>query len=60
MAIFKGAGVAIVTPMHEDGSVNYEKMGELVEMQIVDIPMRLLSAGRPENLPRFHMRNIWM
>ena len=25
MAIFKGAAVAIVTPMHEDGKVNYEK-----------------------------------
>ena len=23
MAIFKGAAVAIVTPMHEDGKVNY-------------------------------------
>ena len=23
MAIFKGAGVAIVTPMYEDGKVNY-------------------------------------
>ena len=29
MAIFKGAGVAIVTPMHEDGSVNYEKLEEI-------------------------------
>ena len=26
MAIFKGAAVAIVTPMHEDGKVNYEKL----------------------------------
>ena len=34
MAIFKGAGVAIVTPMHEDGSVNYEKLGEILEFQI--------------------------
>lgn len=34
MAIFTGAGVAIVTPMHEDGSVNYEKFAELVEFQI--------------------------
>ena len=25
MAIFKGAGVAIVTPMYEDGKVNYDK-----------------------------------
>ena len=26
MAIFKGAGVAIVTPMYEDGKVNYDKL----------------------------------
>lgn len=34
MAIFTGSGVAIVTPMREDGSVNYEKFTELVEFQI--------------------------
>ena len=31
MAIFKGAGVAIVTPMYEDGKVNYDKLEELLE-----------------------------
>lgn len=34
MAIFEGAGVAIITPFHEDGSVNYEKFAQLVEEQI--------------------------
>ena len=34
MAIFEGAGVAIVTPMHEDGKVNFEKLGELIDFQI--------------------------
>lgn len=34
MSIFTGAGVAIVTPMHENGEVNFEKFGELVEEQI--------------------------
>lgn len=34
MSIFTGAGVAIVTPMNEDGSVNFEKLGELIEYQI--------------------------
>ncbi len=34
MSIFTGAGVAIVTPMKEDGSVNYEKLAELIEFQI--------------------------
>ena len=27
MAIFTGAGVAIVTPMYQDGTVNYDKLG---------------------------------
>lgn len=34
MAIFTGAGVAIVTPMNEDESINYEKLEELIEEQI--------------------------
>ncbi len=34
MAIFKGAGVALVTPYNEDESINYEALGELVEEQI--------------------------
>ena len=34
MSIFTGAGVAIVTPMNSDGSVNYEKLGELIDFQI--------------------------
>jgi len=32
--IFTGAGVAIVTPFHEDLSVNYDKLAELLEEQI--------------------------
>lgn len=32
--IFTGAGVAIVTPMKEDGSVNLEKLGALLDFQI--------------------------
>lgn len=34
MAIFKGAGVAIVTPMQKDGSVDFDKFEEMVEFQI--------------------------
>ena len=34
MAIFTGSGVAIVTPFHENGEVNYEKFAELLEFQI--------------------------
>ena len=31
--IYTGSGVALVTPMHKDGSINYEKYGELIEFQ---------------------------
>lgn len=34
MAIFKGAGVAIVTPMKENEEVNYDKLEELINWQI--------------------------
>ena len=33
MAIFTGAGVAIVTPFRADGSVNYDKLEELIDFQ---------------------------
>ncbi len=31
MAVFTGAGVAIITPFHEDGSINYDKLDELID-----------------------------
>ena len=31
MSIFEGAGVAIVTPFQADGSVNYDKLDELID-----------------------------
>lgn len=34
MSVFKGAGVAIVTPMKSNGEVNFDKLGELLEFQI--------------------------
>lgn len=34
MAIFKGAGVAVVTPMCQDGKVDYERFEQLLEFQI--------------------------
>ncbi len=34
MSIFTGAGVALITPMNEDLSVNYDKLEELLEFQI--------------------------
>ena len=45
MAIFKGAGVAIITPMHEDGSVDYEKLEEILEFQIANSTDAVIICG---------------
>ena len=34
MAIFEGAGVALVTPFKANGDVNYDKLEEILEEQI--------------------------
>ena len=45
MAIFTGAGVAIVTPMKENGDVNYEVLGTLIEEQIANSTDALIICG---------------
>jgi len=45
MAIFKGAGVAIITPFHEDGSINYEKLDELLDYQIAHSTDSIIICG---------------
>lgn len=45
MALFTGAGVAIVTPMHEDGKVNYDKLAELLEYQIANGTDAIIICG---------------
>ena len=45
MAIFKGAGVAIVTPFHENGDINYEKFEELLEEQIAGGTDAIIVCG---------------
>ena len=43
--IFKGSAVALVTPMHSDGSVNYEVLGELIEFQIANGTDAIVACG---------------
>lgn len=45
MALFTGAGVAIITPMHEDGTVNFEKLGEIIEDQIAHKTDAIIICG---------------
>lgn len=43
--IFTGAGVAIVTPFNKDGSVSFDKLGELIETQIAAGTDALVICG---------------
>ncbi len=45
MAVFTGAGVAIVTPFHANGEVNYEKLAELIEFQIANSTDAIIICG---------------
>lgn len=45
MAIFEGAGVAIVTPMKENGEVNFDKLGELIDFQIENGTDSIIICG---------------
>jgi 4-hydroxy-tetrahydrodipicolinate synthase len=43
--IFKGAAVALVTPMNADGSVNFAKLDELIEFQIQNGTDSIVACG---------------
>ncbi len=45
MAIFKGAGVAIVTPMREDRTVDFEQFTRLLEFQISNGTDAIIVCG---------------
>ncbi len=45
MAVFKGAGVAIITPFTQDNEVDYEKLGELIEYQIAEGTDSIIICG---------------
>ena len=43
--MIKGSIVALITPFHEDGSVNFEKLGELLEMHVASGTDGILVLG---------------
>ena len=45
MAIFEGAGVALITPFTAEGDVNYPKLEELIEEQIAGGTDAIISCG---------------
>lgn len=45
MPVFTGAAVAIITPMHQDASVNYAKLEELIDWQIAEGTDAIVICG---------------
>lgn len=45
MAIFTGSGVALVTPMKENGAINFEKLEELVEYHVKNSTDAIIVCG---------------
>lgn len=45
MSIFKGAGVAIVTPFTQDDKVNYEELGKMIDFQIASGTDAIIICG---------------
>ena len=45
MSIFRGSGVAIVTPMHDNGEVDYEQFAKLMEFQIKNGTDAIIVCG---------------
>lgn len=45
MSIFKGAGVAIVTPFTQDDQVNYEELGKMIDFQIAGGTDAIIICG---------------
>lgn len=45
MAVFTGAGVAIVTPFYDNGEVNYDRFAELIEFQIAHKTDAIIVCG---------------
>ena len=45
MAIFKGAGVALITPMKDNYEVNYDKLDEILEEQIANETDSIIICG---------------
>ena len=43
--LFTGSGVAIITPMYEDGSVNFDELARLVDDQIVHGTDAIIICG---------------
>ena len=43
--VFQGSGVAVITPMYKDGSVNFEEYAKIIDWLIVNGSSAIISCG---------------
>ena len=55
--IFTGAGVAIITPMNPDMSVNFDKLKEIIDFQIENGTDAIIICGTPGKGRRCQMQS---
>lgn len=53
--LFTGSGVALVTPMHPDGRINYEKLEQLVDWHVAEGTDALIICGTTGEAPTLKM-----
>ncbi len=58
MSLFKGSGVAIVTPFTDDNQVNYDKLGELLDWHVAEGTDAIIIVGTTGEAPHLTMKNI--
>ena len=51
MSIFRGSGVALITPMKENEEINYDVMDEMIEAQIAGGTDALVVCGTSGEAP---------
>ena len=51
MSVFKGSGVALATPMKENGEINYDALEQLIEAQIAGGTDALIVCGTSGEAP---------
>lgn len=52
--VFTGAGIAIITPFHEDGSVNFEEFGRIIDYQIAHGTDAIIVCGTTGEASALH------
>lgn len=62
MTEIQGAGVALITPFHADGSIDFETLGNLIEFQIsegMDYLVSLGTTGETATLSSEEKKKVW-